>query len=436
MTSQSLRASSVAHPADGAIAGEAARRRDLDLLRVLLVFGLVFFHTARIFDTLPLPEGVKNDTTSPLVTLVVVCCALWAMPLMFVIAGFSIRHSLHKRTTAAFVQDRVQRLLVPLIFGALVVVPPQVYVHLLQANPSAGLTYWEFLPRFFDVRLCPDLFGLVCANPASGLFTVAHLWFLSDLFFFSLLLLPLFWYLQRPSGERRLTALTDVLARPGAIWLLALPIVLVDVGFGAAANGGWKYQTFAIFLCCGYLLAADARLAKAMGRGWRSALVVALVLMVIYAVGAFYLSDVAGVDPTRGYDLGSLAWRGLKSVGAWAWMIAILGFGSRPRVLRTLATEHALLSPRIQPDDQTVTEQQQPGARLITYAGEAFLPFYILHQTIVFVIGYYVVAWELTAVAKYLVISLSALATTLLVYDVAVRRTRATRWLFGMRPAH
>lgn len=103
--------------------------------------------------------------------------------------------------------------------------------------------------------------------------------------------------------------------------------------------------------------------------------------------------------------------------------------------LRTPATERALLSPRIQPDDQAVTERQ-PGARLITYAGEAFLPFYILHQTIVFVIGYYVVAWELAAVAKYLVISLSALAATLLVYDVAVRRTRATRWLFGMRPAH
>jgi hypothetical protein len=101
-------------------------------------------------------------------------------------------------------------------------------------------------------------------------------------FRFSLLLLPLFWYLCTPAGERRLTALTDVLARRGAIWLLALPIVLVDVVFGAAATGGWKHQTFALFLLCGYLLAADARLAQAMGRGWRSALVVALVLMVIY----------------------------------------------------------------------------------------------------------------------------------------------------------
>lgn len=117
--------------------GDTQRRRDLDLLRIGLVFGLVFFHTARIFDTLPLPEGVKNDNTSELVTLVVVCFALWAMPLMFVIAGFSIRHSLQKRNTAAFLRDRVQHLLIPLLFGVLVVVPPQVYVNLRQADPAA-----------------------------------------------------------------------------------------------------------------------------------------------------------------------------------------------------------------------------------------------------------------------------------------------------------
>jgi surface polysaccharide O-acyltransferase-like enzyme len=434
MTGESLSASSAARPPDGAVAAEAAHRHDLDLLRVLLVFGLVFFHTARIFDTLPLPEGVKNNTTSPLVTLIVVSCALWAMPLMFVIAGFSIRHSLRKRSAAAFLRDRAQRLLVPLIFGVLVVVPPQVYVHLLQADPAAELPYWQFLPRFFDVRLCPDLFGLICANPASGLFTMAHLWFLGDLFLFSLLLLPLFWYLQRPSGERRLSRSLDALARPGAIWLLALPIVLFDVVFGAAANGGWKHQTFALFLLCGYLVAADGRLAKAMGRSWRSALAVALLLTALYALGAFYLSDVAHVDPTRDYDWGSLSWRALKSVGAWAWMIAILGFGSRPRGPRRLPGSPDPPRASSLPDGRAAAGRRT-GARLIAYAGEAFLPFYILHQTIVFVIGYYVVAWELAPAAKYLVISLATLATTLFAYDLAVRRTAVTRWLFGMRPA-
>jgi surface polysaccharide O-acyltransferase-like enzyme len=75
------------------------------------------------------------------------------------------------------------------------------------------------------------------------------------------------------------------------------------------------------------------------------------------------------------------------------------------------------------------------GNRSLAYASEAFLPFYILHQTIVFAIGYYVVPLDMPALAKYLVISLSALAATLLVYEVAIRRVPLIRWLFGMRPA-
>jgi surface polysaccharide O-acyltransferase-like enzyme len=70
----------------------------------------------------------------------------------------------------------------------------------------------------------------------------------------------------------------------------------------------------------------------------------------------------------------------------------------------------------------------------VVYVVEAFLPVYILHQTVVFVIGYYVVQWEMAALLKYFVISLSSLAATLLLYEFAVRRTQVTRWLFGMRP--
>ena len=435
MTSPSLVEPTLPRAPAAVIAGDMERRRDLDLVRILLVFGLVFFHTARIFDTLPLPEGVKNEPTSTVATLFVVFCALWAMPLMFVIAGFSILHSLQKRTAAAFLRDRVQRLLVPLVFGALIVVPPQVYIHLRQAEPTAQTTYWQFLPKFFDVRLCPDLLDVVCADPATGLFTMAHLWFLKDLFIFSLLLLPLFNYLHTPAGQRRLAALVNVLVRPGAIWLLALPIALFDVGFGAEANGGWKHVTFAIFLICGYLIATDARFGQTMGRAWRSALVIGMVLEVIYIGGAFYLSDVAHVDPTQGYDGGSLLWRGLKSVGAWAWMIAILGFGSRTDTPRPQHRQSGTLRGSHPSGGRASTGQPRLRARVIAYVGEAFLPFYILHQTIVFAIGSYAVQWDIAAPVKYLVISLSALAATLFVYEVAIRRTRLTRWLFGMRPA-
>ena len=406
------------------------RRRDLDLLRVLLVFGLIFFHTARIFDTLPLPEGVKNEPSSMTATLFVAFFSLWGMPLMMAISGFAIWHSLGRRTGTIFLRERVQRLVVPFVFGVLVIVPLQVYFHLKQVDPAGNLTYWQFLPQFFDVRLCPDLVNaFICPDPSTELFTTAHLWFLKDLFIFSVLLLPLFLYLRSQRGARVGGSLAGFLARPGAILLLGLPAAVVEAGLVTSTmGGGWNEYTYAVLLVCGFLTAADTRFGQAMGRGWWIALAVGLVVEVIYVVGLYILMEVYQVDPLHSYDWGSILWRMVKGVGAWAWVVAILGFGSRPRQGRDPGGFHRPLGSGETP--------MRPGlgARAIAYIGEAFLAVYILHQTVVFVIGYYVVQWQTTALLKYFVISLTSLAVTLLLYEFAVRRLRVTRWLFGMRP--
>jgi len=49
------------------------------------------------------------------------------------------------------------------------------------------------------------------------------------------------------------------------------------------------------------------------------------------------------------------------------------------------------------------------------------------------VIGFHVVQWDASGNVKCIVISLSVFVVTLLLYDIGVRRTRLTRFLFGMR---
>jgi glucan biosynthesis protein C len=406
------------------------RRRDLDLLRVVLVFGLIFFHTARIFDTIPLPEGVKNESTSVAATVFVAFFSLWGMPLMMAISGFAIWHSLRRRSGTVFVRERVQRLLVPFVFGVLAIVPLQVYFHLKQVDPADGLTYWQFLPQFFDVRLCPDLVNaFICPGPSTGLFTTAHLWFLKDLFIFSVLLFPLFFYLRSEKGARVVGSLAGFLARPGAILLLCLPVALAEaLLITSTMGGGWNEYSYAVLLVCGFLIAADIRFGQAMGRGWRIALAAGLIAELVYVVGLYILMEVYDVDPLHSYDWSSILWRMVKGVGAWAWVVAILGFGSRPRPGRDPG------GVRKPPGSGETPGRPGLGARVIAYAGEAFLAVYILHQTVVFVIGYYVVQWQTAALLKYAVISLAALTVTLLLYEFAVRRLRLTRWLFGMRP--
>ena len=49
------------------------------------------------------------------------------------------------------------------------------------------------------------------------------------------------------------------------------------------------------------------------------------------------------------------------------------------------------------------------------------------------VVAFFVLTWRLGAGAQYLLIALSSLAATLLLYDIGVRRTRVTRFLFGLK---
>jgi hypothetical protein len=99
-----------------------------------------------------------------------------------------------------------------------------------------------------------------------------------------------------------------------------------------------------------------------------------------------------------------------------------------------VGTEKEREGTEIKLDSQAQSLKPSLMDRIAGYAKEARLPFYILHHTPIVLIGYYVVQWEVNALIKYLVISLSALVVTLVVYDIGVRRMRLTRFLFGMRP--
>jgi hypothetical protein len=147
----------------------------------------------------------------------------------------------------------------------------------------------------------------------------------------------------------------------------------------------------------------------------------------------FYVSEVAGRDPAVAYDGWSVLWRFVKGIGAWAWIIAIMGAATS--VVRQRARQPTPAVPRQPSPDNPSDGTLSLRDRAIRYANQAVLPVYVLHQTVIVVIGFYVVQWEVPALVKYLVISLTALVATLVLYDVGVRRTAVTRVLFGMKRA-
>jgi glucans biosynthesis protein C len=412
------------------------RRHDVDLMRALLVLGLILFHTARIFDLLPF--YVKNDEKSLTLMTLVGFVSQWGMPLFFVIAGIAAWHSLAKRTPAEFARDRFKRLIVPLVFGICVLVPPQHYYN-LRTNPEYHDSYWQFYPSFFRVVLKFDFPDFIRADPAVGIFGPAHLWFLYYLFAFSMVSLPLFIYLRGDAGLRLVSRLAAFCQKPGAIFLMALPVILIETLYLTEETTGWNRYAYIPFLLCGYLFAADDRFERSLCRHRN----VGLVAGTLTVIGFFAVSVVtyqAGRDPSRGYAWDGILWRLLKSCSSFLWIVAILGFAHRYKHRQT-ADEQNDSSTAVSSKDgdwQSVQHWNrhrsfEPADKVRQYVNEAVMPFYIIHQTVIVVIGFYAVKWKTGVAMKYLLISTATFVVTLFLFEL-IRRTNPTRFLFGMKP--
>ncbi|AGY59849.1 acyltransferase family protein [Gloeobacter kilaueensis] len=320
----------------------------------------------------------------------------WFMPLFFLIAGSGSWFALGRRSGRQYIVERTGRLFVPFLFGTLVIVPPQAYCQWLTAA-TEPVAYLQFYPRFLGLTFFRGA-------PEWG-----HLWFVIYLFVFSLVALPLFLWLRRPAGQRLLERLGSWCEKPAVILLAGVPVAVVE----AALRGRWGFGHYnliddwsdvcyyLLFFVYGYLLAADERFGRAIDRLWPLALGLAGILM----VGMFSLSYL-DLAPDRGYSPAYLTVISLHGLRAWLWLVGILGLARR-----ALNFENPFLR----------------------YAGEAAYPFYILHQTVIIVVGFFVVRWSLTAPLKFGAIALASLILTLALYELGVRRLALTRLLFGLK---
>jgi peptidoglycan/LPS O-acetylase OafA/YrhL len=362
------------------------RRYDLDWLRVMVILAVFLYHSARFFNL----DGwhIKNLTLSWRVEIWEQFLATWMMPMCFVISGMSVFYALGKGRAGGFVKDKILRLFVPLLVGIFTHSAWQVYLERLSGGQFGG-SFFEFYPHYFE-----GMYGFGGNFGWMGI----HLWYLEMLFLFSLIFLPLFWVLTRRMGQRLLTRLGNVLAVPGVVILLTLPLTLilvfVDEGspLGMDVFGGWGILSHAWFFLSGFLIASSERLQQSIQR-----------MRWVWLAGAVLLTITQVSDASAAYGLGGLEHEDLM---AYLWILTFLGW-ARHRL--------NFCTPRLQ------------------QANEAVLPFYILHQPVLLSIGYFVVQWAIPDLAKWMIISASSFIIILALYEYGVRRINILRFFFGMK---
>jgi glucans biosynthesis protein C len=368
------------------------RRHDLDWLRVMAILSVFVYHSTRFFNHSD--WHVKNAGLYWGVDLLEVFMEMWMMPLIFVISGASIYYAMRKGSVGKFFKDKVLRLLVPLVVGAFTHASLQVYLERITHGQFSG-SYFQFLPHYFD--------GVYLDVGKGGNFAIAgmHLWYLLILFVFSMLAYPLFRWLKS-GGQGLLDALGRFLSRPGTMYLLALPLVVMEIFISDtpwnSGPGGWGFPYYLVFFIAGFVLVSDGRLQVRTDRSRWVSLVLGL------ALSAGLISIIVFAPDS---ELGELFDQTFLFFSAWALILAMLGFGSR-----RLSFSNSFLE----------------------YASPAVLPFYILHQTVLLCAGYYILRWDIPDLLKWLLITPSSLIAILVLYELAVRRNNVMRFLFGMKP--
>lgn len=444
MTAEHIASHTVARP---------GRRPELDAIRTLVVVGLVFFHSALVFDTRD-DYYVKNAETTDATMIGAGLGVVWAMPMLFLIAGLGSWHSLRRRGPGGFARERLLRLGVPLVFATLTLIPLPQWIR-LRADPGYHESYLSFLPRFFEVRLEPAEFPFVLQGEH---FETGHLWFVVLLLAFSLILAPVIRLLPRERGRMIRDRLAETVARRrGAILLPAVPLAVISALLGLEEGyAGWHRWAYLLFFLYGFVLASDERFRAAMRRDAVPAAVLGVLLFLV-GMPAFMGAGESGGDPFTDMTALSIGGRTLYGAAGWCWVVAILGLLDRRRrrpapepmpvpVLaltpdpdpssdRDLNPDPGLNRDRDRNPDPGRDEGPRGGlgGRLYGYLAVGALPLYILHQPVVVSVAYGVVGWDAPMLVKYLVIVAISLALTVAAYDLLVRRTRVTRFLFGMR---
>lgn len=391
-------------------AGPMGRHYYLDWLRVMAILFVFFVHGSKIFDYHT--TVVFNVVRSPVLSIFREFALLWIMPFFFVISGAAVYLASRFQKAGGFIKSKARRILIPsILVGTFVVNPPYVYIEKL-FNQKTTSSFLDWYPSFFD--------GLYVTGGNFAPWGMGtYIWYLQFLFIYSLLLLPLFFRFRNP-GKSFLEKISLFFENPWALGSLFLPISVIAAAFEykglsyIRTMGNWDPVSYLFFFAYGYIVYSNTKIQKTIKTHSTLFLIIALSLTGLYLTSHFGI--ILKIQSVTRHDLSTGAVLPLNHIGfaviqafrglmAWCWCLALIGIGQR-----FLNFNNSVR----------------------TYANEAVLPFYLLHHSLIYMVGFYVIAWNTSIGIKFLTISVLSFTIIMVIYEVLIRRINILRILFGM----
>ena len=377
----------------------------LDWVRIIAFGMLVLYHVGMYYVTWDF--HIKSPHASEAIEPLMRLSNPWRMDLLFLVSGAATSFMLLQGgANGQLLRLRAKRLLIPLLFGILVVVPPQSWLEVVQKYRYEG-GYGDFMALYMThyKGFC-DVAGKCLILP-----TWNHLWFLPYLFLYTLLL----WLGLRlwPAMLERLgLQIGKVISGFGLlVWptlYLAVTLLLLRKSFpqNYSVWGDWfsHSQYLAMFILGAILARAPAIIAGTSQNIWQQmsqwrwiALAFALVAWLMLVQAPWLAREVQ--LPMR--SIGPWAY----SVQQWCAIVAALGFA------------HIHLN-----RDGTPRR----------YLTEAVFPVYILHQTLIILLAVMLKPVALEPWIEGPLLVLSTFAISFAGFEL-LRRMPWVRPLFGLR---
>lgn len=372
----------------------------LDWVRIIAFGLLVLYHGGMYYVSWDF--HIKSPHAGTAIEPLMRLTNPWRMDLLFLVSGAATSFMLLRDgASGLLLRLRAKRLLIPLLFGILVIVPPQSWLEVMQKHQYTG-SYIDFMGLYLAG------YSGFCATAGNCLVlpTWNHLWFLPYLFLYTLLL----WLALRrwPSLLEQLSNRIGKLMKGVGllVWpalYLALTLLLLRKNFpqNYSVWGDWfaHSQYLAIFIL-------GAVLARTQGTSsdiWRQ--------MAQWRWIALALALAAWLVLVQAPWLAREAQLPMRSIGPWAYsmqqwcaIVAALGFA------------------------QVHLNRDGPARRYLT---EAVFPVYILHQTLILLLAHSFAPLTLHPVLEGGLLVGLTFALSLAGFEM-VRRVRRLRPLFGL----
>ncbi|GGY77017.1 membrane protein [Cellvibrio zantedeschiae] len=382
---------------------EITRKRliELDWLRVMVFGLLIFYHVGMLYV-----EGwgwhYKSTYTSKFLTNIMLWSNQWRMSLLFMISGAAVSFLLASQSWWQFIVKRVPILLLPLLFGMLVVVVPQVYV---EAN-SKGIincpNYWHFWYAYLDQN-SPEFADHKTLG--SMHLTWNHLWFLLYLLAYSLIV----WAAYPLLMSSRLMPLRNAFAKQTPMSVVIVLPIMISYFLGLWLDEknpvthnfvqDWfnHARSLLVFLIGFVLVRMPLVWNRFAGLRWHFLVTAAITFSyILFSFNGGSLGD-GGIAKS----INRLFW----TANGWFWMLTLIAWA------------------------QHCFHNSNP---ILRYLNRGVYCFYIVHQTLIIAIAYFLVPKTLGGFWEPMLIILMVISGCILMFEI-IKRLPVLPIFFGIQ---